>query len=59
MEYNKSKFLRNRTIDWLESNQSNGAFEGFPEADMNFNELSNNELEYYFLEWILEDKEDL
>ncbi|MBM7598130.1 hypothetical protein JOC34_000487 [Virgibacillus halotolerans] len=51
MEYN-----RQSTIDWLENNQINGAFEGFPENNLNFNELSNEVLEFYFYESVLPER---
>jgi len=52
-------YNRDFTISWLESHQQSGAFDGFPEEGMNFKKISDNELEYYFDEWIdVERKED-
>lgn len=44
------------TISWLESNRANGAFEGFPENYMDFSKLTDEELEYYYCNWVLPDK---
>ena len=40
-------------IDRLEIMRGHGQFEGLPEDDMDFNELSNEELEWYDGEWIV------
>lgn len=40
-------------IDRLEIMRGHGQFEGLPEYDMDFNELSNEELEWYNDEWIV------
>ena len=51
-------FEREDTISWLEANRSHGAFEGFPEEDMDFYELSDEEIAYYYTEWVLPDLRD-
>lgn len=38
-------------IDRLEIMRGHGQFEGFTEDDINFHELSNEELEWYDDEW--------
>lgn len=43
---------RDTTIAWLESNQIVSFFEGFEEENIDFNKLSDVDLEYYFEEWI-------
>ena len=47
-----TKFDRDLTLSWLISNQSDGFFDGFPEENMDFNNMPNNELRYYYEEWI-------
>lgn len=49
------KYNRKRTINWLENNQGNGAFDDSPEEDMNFNSLSDDELKFYFYAWLMEE----
>lgn len=51
MEHKLSDYAKERTIDWLYGMQSNGFFEDQPESDMDFTELSNEDLVYYFIEW--------
>ena len=51
MKYTIDEYAKERTIDWLNGMQSNGKFEGFPEDEMKFEDLPDNEIEYYFLEW--------
>ena len=46
------KYDRGYTISWLENNQINGAFDGFPESDFDFESLTDEELKWYFDEWI-------
>lgn len=46
-----SDYAKERTIDWLNGMQSNGFFEGYPENDMDFTELADEDLAYYFIEW--------
>lgn len=50
-----NKYVKDRTISWLESMQENGAFQGQPENKMDFQKLSNDDLIYYFLEWYFTD----
>ena len=51
MKYTIDEYAKERTIQWLNGMQSLGAFCGFPENDMEFEDLPDNEIEYYFLEW--------
>ena len=51
MKYTIDEYAKERTINWLNGMQSNGKFEGFPEDEMKFEDLPDNEIEYYFLEW--------
>ena len=55
MESVELQFSRETTISWLESNQDNGFFEGQMEEYMEFEELENDDLEWYFYEWVLPD----
>ncbi len=57
MGTNTVPFDKERTIDWLKINQSNGFFNGFPEETMDFDTLDDEELEYYFYEWVLADEQ--
>src|SRR5690625_837218 len=43
---------RDYTISWLETNRSHGAFDDFMEENIDFKELEDEELQYYFNEWI-------
>lgn len=52
-----SEIVREDTIDWLEKNRSHGAFDGFPEETMDFDELSFDEIMYYHDEWMALDEE--
>jgi len=45
------KYVKDRTISWLEGMQVDGAFQGQPENEMDFQKLSDNDLGYYFIEW--------
>jgi hypothetical protein len=47
------KFNRQDTIDWLETNRANGMFEGEMEESMDFTKLSDEELEWYYYEWVV------
>lgn len=49
---------RNKIIDWLETNRNNGFFDGFAEANMDFTKLDDNELDWYYENWIKPDQED-
>lgn len=57
-----SEYAKFRTIDWLNDMQSKGFFDGFDEGEMEFKNLSNEEIIYYFIEWYFtepdEDVED-
>ena len=45
------KHAKEMTINWLNGMQSMGAFEGFPENELDFETLPDDELAYYFIEW--------
>lgn len=51
-------YSREMTIAWMKSNQETGAFNGFPEENMDFEELSDDDLKYYFYEWISEEEKE-
>ena len=57
-----SEYAKERTISWLEGMQQNGAFDGFQEQNMEFRNLDDDDLKYYFVEWFFtepdEDVED-
>lgn len=50
--------MKYEVINWLEVNRNNGFFEGYLEDDMDFNELSNEDLEWYYNNWLLPDREN-
>ena len=52
-----SKEAREATIRWLENGRCNGEFDGFAEENMNFKEISDEEIAYYFVEWFFMDKD--
>lgn len=45
------KSVRDRTIHWLNINQSHGAFDDFDEEMMNFKSLDDDSIEWYFINW--------
>lgn len=49
------KSVRLRTIHWLETNQSQGAFDGFEEENIDFNNMNDEVIEWYFIEWFFTD----
>lgn len=57
-----SEYAKERTISWLEGMQQGGAFDGFQEQNMEFRNLDDDDLKYYFVEWFFtepdEDVED-
>lgn len=48
---------RELTISWLESNRSNGFFDGNPEEKMDFNSLDDESIEWYYDTWVESDSE--
>lgn len=53
-----AKAMKEKTIAWLENNQQNGAFENQPEDDMDFNVLSEDEINWYYQNWVLEEEKE-
>lgn len=49
-----SKIIKRITIGWLENNQETGAFDGHMEQDMDFESLSDDEIAWYFDNWVLD-----
>lgn len=47
------EFTKERTLDWLETNRNNGVFKGHPEDTMDFHTLDDDDLEWYFYEWMI------
>ena len=58
MKYTIDEYAKERTINWLNGMQSIGMFEGFLENDMKFEDLSDSDIEYYFLEWYFTEDDD-
>ena len=58
MKYTIDEYAKERTINWLNGMQSIGAFDDFPEEYMNFEDLPDSEIEYYFLEWYFTEDDD-
>ena len=52
-------YTKKRIIQWLNEMQSIGGFYGFPEDDMEFEDLPDNEIEYYFLEWYFTEDDEI
>ena len=52
------KEMRDKTINWLNNNRGNGAFDGFHEERMVFEDLSEDELRWYFYNWVAEDGDE-
>lgn len=50
---------RNEIIDWLETNRNNGFFDGFTEETMDFRKLDNEELEWYYENWVIPDRDKI
>ena len=50
-----NKNVKERTIDWLETTQGLGSFDGFDEENANFRNMSDEEIEWYFMEWFFTD----
>ncbi|WP_019139264.1 hypothetical protein [Peptoniphilus timonensis] len=47
--------IRKETIMWLENKRNSGGFENKPENNMNFNELTDDEIDKYFKELVFPD----
>ncbi|WP_019139266.1 hypothetical protein [Peptoniphilus timonensis] len=54
-EHSKEE-IRKETIMWLENTRASGAFENQAENNMNFNDLSDDEIDWYFEEWVFPEK---
>lgn len=50
-----SSELKDITISWLEWNRDNGFFNGYMEEDMDFRKVSDEEIEWYFENWVIAD----
>lgn len=50
-----NKNVKERTIDWLETTQAHGEFDGFDEESVNFRNMSDEAIEWYFMEWFFTD----
>ena len=49
--------IRKETIMWLENKRASGGFEGgFYEENLNYDDLSDDEIDWYFEEWVFPDK---
>ncbi|WP_336682845.1 hypothetical protein [Enterococcus casseliflavus] len=46
-----SEYAKQRTLNWLNGMQSQGEFDGFDEEKMNFENLSDEDIAFYFVEW--------
>lgn len=56
IENSSEEEIRRETISWLENTRSSGGFVGFDEEEMNFEELTDDEIYWYFEEWVFPDK---
>lgn len=48
--------IRKETIKWLTINRDNGFFDGFDEENMDFEDLGDEELLWYYYEWVCPDR---
>lgn len=50
--------IRKETIMWLKNTRASGGFKNQPqpENNMDFNQLTDNEIGWYFEEWVFPDK---
>lgn len=54
-EHSKEE-IRKETIMWLENTRASGEFANQYEENLNFNDLSDDEIDWYFEEWVFPDK---
>lgn len=54
-EHSKEE-IRKETIMWLENTRASGEFANQNEENLNFNDLSDDEIDWYFEEWVFPDK---
>ncbi|MDN0189126.1 hypothetical protein [Staphylococcus sp. GDY8P72P] len=47
--------VKQRTIEWLEQTQGQGSFDGFDEQNKDFRQCTDDEIEWYFVEWFFTD----
>lgn len=53
-EHSKEE-IRKETIMWLENRRASGGFTGFDEEEMNYEELTDDEIDKYFKELVFPD----
>lgn len=49
------KNIKELVIDWLESEQAQGTFDDFSEEFIEFRQCIDEEIEWYYVEWYLND----
>lgn len=50
-----NKNIKELVIDWLESEQAQGTFDDFSEEFVEFRQCTDEEIEWYYVEWYLND----
>lgn len=50
-----NKNIKELVIDWLESEQAQGTFDDFSEEFVEFRQCTDDEIEWYYVEWYLND----
>lgn len=46
-----SQYAKESTLQWLNSMQSDGCFDGFEEENKDFSKCDEEDLAWYFIEW--------
>lgn len=52
------KLIREYTMTWLENQKSHGNFTGMPEEDMQFDRIDDEDIKWYFENWVVPDMTD-
>ena len=51
--------LRQKVIMWLENTRSSGEFVGFEEEHIDFDNMSDDDIQWYWDNWVQQDSEDI
>lgn len=53
LKHTNIKIIKETTLRWMENTKSTGGFNGYPENDIDFNNLPDDEINYYFNNWVM------
>lgn len=53
LKHTNFKIIKETTLRWMKNTKSTGGFDGYPEDNMDFNSLSDDEIKYYFNDWVM------